>query len=339
MSFPYICTNTYSLKKILIIRFSSIGDIVLTTPLIRCLKNQLSDVELHYLTKKAFVPALECNPYLTKIHYINTHLNEVLSDLKQEKFDLVIDLHKNLRTFLLKTRLGVKSKSFNKLNFDKFLLVKFKINRLPKLHIVDRYLETVKSLGIQNDGMGLDYFISENDQLSLPNLPIPYRDGFMGAVIGGQHKTKLFPPDKWIELLKKIDKPIILLGGPGDFEMGEEIAKSFEDKAWNTCGKFSLNQSASLVKMADQIITNDTGLMHIAAAFKKPIVSLWGNTTPDFGMYPYLPQAQMHTMSMIQVHGLKCRPCSKIGYSKCPKSHFDCMNKIEIELILEEIKD
>lgn len=337
MSFPYICTNILSLKKILIIRFSSIGDIVLTTPLIRCLKKQLPAVELHYLTKKTFSPVLECNPYLDKIHYMNTHMDEVLGELKKEKFDLVLDLHKNLRTFLLKIRLRVKTKSFQKLNVEKFFLVNFKINRLPKCHIVDRYLETAKSLGIKNDGMGLDYFISENDQFSMPDLPFQYRDGFIGAVIGGQHKTKLFPIDKWVELIKKADKPFVLLGGPDDFEMGEEILRSTNEKVWNSCGKFGLNQSASLVKLADQIITNDTGLMHIAAAFKKPLISLWGNTSPDFGMYPYFPQDQTHKMSMIQVHGLKCRPCSKIGYSKCPKTHFDCMNKIDIDRIIAEL--
>lgn len=325
------------MKKILIIRFSSIGDIVLTTPLIRCLKKQLPTVELHYLTKKSFVPVLECNPYLEKTHYINTHLNEVIADLKNEKFDLIIDLHKNLRTFSLKTRLRIKSKSFRKINIQKYVLVNFKINCLPKLHIVDRYFETIKSLGVKNDGLGLDYFIPENEQLSLPDLPIQYRKGFIGAVIGGQHKTKLFPVDKWVELIRKINKPFILLGGHDDFEWGEKIAKTFEDRVWNSCGKFSLNQSASLVKIADQIITNDTGLMHIAAAFKKPIISLWGNTIPDFGMSPYLPQDQMHKMSMIQVFGLKCRPCSKIGFSKCPKVHFDCMNKIETDRIIAEL--
>ncbi len=338
MSFPYICRNTLSLKKILIIRFSSIGDIVLTTPLVRCLKKQLPGTELHYLTKKVFLPVLECNPYIDKVHYINTNISEVLLDLKKEGFDFVIDLHKNLRTFILKTRLRIKTRSFQKLNFEKFLLVNFKINRLPNLHIVDRYLETASSLGVVNDGMGLDYFIPENEQLSMPDLPIQYKDGFIGAVIGGQHETKLFPLDKWIELITKINKPIVLLGGPDDFEMGEEIAKPFGDKVWNTCGKFSLNQSASLVKIADQIITNDTGLMHIAAAFKKTIISVWGNTTPDFGMYPYMPKDQTHKMSMIQVHGLKCRPCSKIGYSKCPKTHFDCMNKMNVDKILEEIQ-
>ncbi len=325
------------MKKILIIRFSSIGDIVLTTPVIRCLKKQIQDVEIHYLTKKLFVTVLKYNPYIDKLHYIDSHLNEVAADLKNEKFDHIIDLHKNLRTFLLKIRLKKKAYSFLKLNFKKWLLVKFKINRLPKQHIVDRYLETVKHLGVQNDGLGLDYFIPENDQLSLPDLPVKFKDGFIGAVIGGKHNTKLFPVQKWIELIRKMDKPVVLLGGQEDFEAAEKIASGLEDKVWNTCGKFKLSQSASLVKIADQIISNDTGLMHIAAAFKKPIISLWGNTIPEFGMYPYLPHEQMHKVSMIQVHDLKCRPCSKIGYSKCPKDHFDCMNKIEVDQIIEEL--
>lgn len=310
---------------------------MLSTPVIRCLKQQLSGVEIHYLTKKSFVTVLKHNPYIDKLHYINSHIDEVINDLQNEKFDYIIDLHKNLRTLLLKIRLRKRVSGFKKLNYQKWLLVNFKINRLPKKHIVDRYLDTVKFLGVKNDGQGLDYFIPENDQLSLPDLPSTFKNGFIGAVIGGKHKTKLFPTEKWIALIRQINKPVVLLGGPEDFEEGEKIAGAFEGNVWNSCGKFKLSQSASLVQIADQIITNDTGLMHIAAAFKKPIISLWGNTIPEFGMYPYLPLNQMQKVSMIQVHGLKCRPCSKIGYSKCPKTHFDCMNKIESAQIIEEL--
>lgn len=325
------------MKKILIIRFSSIGDIVLTTPVIRCLKQQLEKVEIHYLTKKSFIDVLKYNPNIDKIHYINNHIKEVIADLKKEKFDLVIDLHKNLRTLSLKIRLRRKAYSLKKLNIQKWLMVNFKINRLPQKHIVDRYLDTVKFLKVKNDGLGLDYFIPENDQFSLSDLPDIFQDGFLAAVIGGKHRTKLFPLEKWIELIKIINKPMILLGGQEDVMNGDRIAKIFENKILNACGKFNLNQSASLLKISDYVITNDTGLMHIAAALKKPIISLWGNTIPEFGMYPYLPIEQMQKASIIQVNGLKCRPCSKIGYSKCPKGHFDCMNKIEIKQIIDEL--
>ncbi len=326
------------MKKILIIRFSSIGDIVLTTPVVRCLKKQLPEAEIHYLTKKKFLTVLQNNPYIDKLHCIEHHIKEVLPELKKEKYDHIIDLHKNLRTLHLKTILRRPVSSFKKLNKQKWLLVKFKINRLPNVHIVDRYMDTIKFLGVKNDGQGLDYFIPEDEQIGPSELPIEFRDGFVGAVIGGKHKTKLFPTEKWIELIGKTDLPFILLGGPEDEEEGEKIAGNFGLRVMNSCGKFTLNQSASLVEIADHIVTNDTGLMHIAAAFKKPIVSVWGNTVPEFGMYPYLPYNQIHKMSIIQVSDLKCRPCSKIGYKKCPKGHFDCMQKVDVDQILEEIQ-
>ncbi|MDB5121707.1 MAG: glycosyl transferase [Sphingobacteriales bacterium] len=309
--------------KILIIRFSSIGDIVLTTPVIRCLKQQLKDAEVHYLTKKNFKAVLAHNPYIDKLHLLDHDLSKTISELKAEKFDCVIDLHHNLRTFIIKTRLGVKSTSFDKLNWQKWLLVNLRVNKMPNIHIVDRYLDTVQLLGVSNDGLGLDYFLAYDYSLS-DLLPTTHQ-GFLGLVIGAQHATKRLPTNKLIELCQNLNKPIVLLGGKEDFERGEQIAHS-NNHVFNGCGKFSLDQSAYLVKMATSIITHDTGLMHIASAFNKPIVSVWGNTVPEFGMYPY----QVNKSIIVEVNGLPCRPCSKIGYQKCPKGHFKCMNDINV---------
>jgi ADP-heptose:LPS heptosyltransferase len=146
--------------KILIIRFSSIGDIILTTPVVRCLKTQLDDVEIHYATKQNFKSIFEENPYIDKMHYLSGGLRDFIAGLKKEKFDYVIDLHHNLRSRIIKTALGVKSYSFNKLNWEKWLFVNLKINKLPNVHIVDRYLDTIKNLGVKNDSLGLDYFYS-----------------------------------------------------------------------------------------------------------------------------------------------------------------------------------
>ncbi len=313
--------------KILIIRFSSIGDIVLTTPVIRCLKQQVEGVEVHYLTKKAFNSLLANNPYIDKIHLLNDKISETVSELEEEKFDYIIDLHNNLRTRLIKLRLNVKAKSFDKLNLKKFLLVNFKINTLPTKHIVDRYLETVSFLGVKNDGQGLDYFFNqEHDLTSL--LPVSYRQ-YIGLVIGAQHATKRLPVSKLIEICRKLNQPVVLLGGKDDSERGEEICLKSGNLVFNGCGKFSLDESAFLVKNAQQIISHDTGLMHIAAAFDKKIISVWGNTVPEFGMYPYMVTEQ----KIMEVKGLKCRPCSKIGYEKCPLGHFKCMNDQDVEIL------
>ena len=313
--------------KILIIRFSSIGDIVLTTPVIRCLKTQLPHAEIHYLTKGAFQTVLEANPYIDKLHLLEKKLKDSVKALKAEKFDYVIDLHHNLRTFLIKTKLGVKASSFNKLNYEKWMLVNFKRNILPSVHIVDRYLKTVEFLGVKNDNQGLDYFLQK--EYNLTDLLPPSHQKFLGLVIGAQHATKRLPQYKLIEICHKFQQPIVLLGGKDDQERSQEIALKGGAHVFDGCGKFSLDQSAYLVKMADQIISHDTGLMHIAAAFDKKVTSVWGNTVPEFGMYPY----QITESKIVEVEHLGCRPCSKIGYRKCPLGHFKCMNDIDVSRI------
>jgi ADP-heptose:LPS heptosyltransferase len=315
--------------KILIIRFSSIGDIVLTTPVIRCIKKQVPGVEVHFLMKKPYESVLQHNPYIDKKHFFEDDYRKIVVELKKEKFDLIIDLQKNFRSLKIKRSLGVKSFSFNKLNIQKWILVNFKINILPKVHIVDRYMETVKSLGVINDGEGLDYFISSEDERVISELPETHRKNFIGWVIGAKHNTKMLPMEKLISIGQKIKSPIVLLGGKYDFERGEKLAETDRLKFFNACGKFTLNQSAALVKHASKIITHDTGLMHIAAAFNKPIISIWGNTVPEFGMTPYTvqsPESGVRNESVIlEVRGLSCRPCSKIGFEKCPRGHFKCM--------------
>ena len=313
--------------KILVVRFSSIGDIVLTTPVVRMLKKQLN-AQVHYITKSSYVSLLKNNPYIDSVYQIENSITEIISDLKKEKYDYVIDLHSNLRTQVLKFRLGVPAKSFNKLNMEKFMLTYFKLNNMPKIHIVDRYLETVKHLGIKNDNQGLDFFLSAIDKIDISVFPKDY----IVFVIGGQHATKILPNEKIISIIKKVNKPVLLVGGSEDFKRGEQIIGNTNNTI-NTCGKYSILQSASLVKQAKMVITHDTGMMHIAAAFQQKIYSVWGNTVPEFGMYPYLESVQS---KRIEVKNLNCRPCSKIGYDKCPKGHFKCMQEIDENLFLSE---
>lgn len=318
--------------KILIIRFSSIGDIVLTTPVVRCLSLQLN-TEIHYLTKKSYESILITNPYVNKVWTIEKEVTEIQAELKQENFDYIIDLHKNLRTLRLKTYLQKKSFSFNKLNIEKWLMVNLKINRLPNIHIVERYLETVKSLNIKNDGQGLDYFIPKEDSINLSQFLI--KEGsdldinnrkIRAFVIGAAHATKRLPTKKISSICNEITKQttdlILLLGGPDDVERSLEIIKNTNKNVLNLCGKLNLNQSASVIQQVDEVITHDTGLMHIAAAFQKKITSVWGNTIPEFGMYPYLNESQF---KILEIKSLPCRPCSKIGHQECPKGHFNCM--------------
>jgi ADP-heptose:LPS heptosyltransferase len=323
------------LRKILVIRFSSIGDIVLTTPVIRALKTQ-TKAEIHFLTKEKYNVILAENPYIDKIHLLKENFSETLTELRRENFDFIVDLHKNLRSFRIKQGLRKPSASFPKANPQKWLMVNFKINKLPENHIVDRYFEAARSLNVNNDGKGLDYFIPEKDFVELKDFPLLKKQKFIAFVIGGRHNTKIFPPDKAAAVINRLNYPVVLIGAKEDESRARQIKESCtHDRVLNACGKLNLNQSASLIRQAGLVITNDTGLMHIAAAFKKPVISIWGNTIPEFGMYPYEP-GEEYKVVLAQVEGLKCRPCSKLGYDKCPKNHFRCMKEQDEEFIVSE---
>ena len=320
--------------RFLILRFSSIGDIVLTTPVVRCLKQQMPEAEIHYITKPQFKSLLENNPYIDKVHILKESFTETIQELKYEHFDYIIDLHRNIRTARIKNRLKIISFSFNKLNWEKWLLVNFKKNKLPDIHIVDRYLETLKIFDIVNDNKGLDYFIPPEDEVDPSSISDELKNGYVAVVVGAYHNTKKLTKNKIISICKKINAPVLLLGGPGDKQDGEEIKKAVAEKIYNACGNFSINQSASLVKQANLILTPDTGLMHIASAFKKKIISVWGNTVPEFGMYPYLPDPESEIM---EIKGLSCRPCTKIGFKECPKKHFKCICDLDDNHIAQRI--
>ncbi|MBI1836631.1 MAG: glycosyltransferase family 9 protein [Flavobacteriia bacterium] len=325
--------------KILVVRFSSIGDVVLTTPIVRCLKKQLPEAEVHFITKKAFAPVLEDNLYLDKLITIQKSIKEVIVDLKKEKYDWIIDLHKNVRTLSLKKKIGVQSKSFPKLNIEKWLFVQFKINQMTSMHIVDRYFETVKHLGVKNDLLPCDFFINKTSQINIEKEFQLNAKSFLAIAIGAQFATKRLPFSKLKEIIQQINTPIVLVGGAMDKALAIEIQQTFPTKKiHNACGDFSLQQSASIIEQSKAILSNDTGLMHIASCFQIPTISIWGNTVPDLGMFPYFPN-QKQLFSMHEVENLKCRPCSKIGFKECPKKHFKCMNLQDSEAIISDIKD
>ncbi len=320
------------MKRFLIIRFSSIGDIVLTTPIVRCLRKKFPGAQIHYLTKSAFAPILQANPNIDKVFSLEGSAKSVIEKLKKEEYNHIIDLHKNFRSKKVILSLGIKSTSFRKLNVEKFMMVKFKMNLLPKIHIVDRYFEAVNILGVKNDKEGLDFFIPEKETISKNNLPPIYNV----LVVGAAHNTKSLTEKQLIEIAQKSVLPIVLVGGKKEKELADKIVSQVKENIFNTCGEMNLFQSAIAIKNANCIITPDTGMMHIASSFKKRIISIWGNTIPDFGMYPYLPNNKdLHTS--FEVKDLSCRPCSKIGFNECPKGHFKCINNIDLDGIVREM--
>ncbi len=317
--------------KFLVIRLSSIGDIVLTSPLLRCLKKQVPNSEIHFLVKKRYEEVIAYNPYIDNIWFYQNNMGKLIKDLRKEHFDYIIDLHHNLRTFRIKTRLRILSFSFNKLNFEKWLMVNFKINRLPENHIVERYLDTLKLFDIKDDGEGLDYFTCPEDELFPEETASLISKKFVALCIGAQHFTKKMPPEMLAMICNRSSKPVIILGGKEDESSAELICSISKNKnITNLAGKIRINQSAIVIKKSTVVVTHDTGMMHIAAAYKKKVLSIWGNTIPEFGMYPFRPG---NGSEIFEVKGLPCRPCSKIGFRKCPKSHFKCMRDQDIEKI------
>ncbi len=236
--------------KYLIIRLSSIGDIVLTTPVIRCLKKQVENCEIHFVTKQKHALIVKSNPYIQQVHILNENISELISELKNERFDYVIDLHQNFRSNRIKSGLNVTSFTFEKLNIQKFLLVNFKLNRLPAGHIVDRYMKTISVFDVVNDGEGLDFFIPENENYNKELLPGSFRNQYIAFVIGGTYFTKKLPVEKIKEICKRLNIPVILLGGKNELRVGEEVAESSGGTILNMAGKINLNESASLIRSA-----------------------------------------------------------------------------------------
>ncbi len=317
-----------AIKKILIIRFSSIGDIIYTSPVVRCLKQQIKGLEIHYITKQSYSFLLSKNPYLDKLIFLKPSLKETIKELKAENYDHIIDLHNTIRSSVIKFRLGVPSSTFDKQRLKKWMALKFKINRVKPVHLVDRYLETVKFMGVVNDQQPIDYFMERSYRLE-DLLPPSHQEGYIAMIIGATHFTKRMPNNKVAELCKKLSAPVALLGGKDVLENGRIIAEAAGANVYNACGRISFDESVFLVKNAVSIIGFDTGLTHVAEAFNKRITSIWGSTIPELlGVQPY----KVDEVYEAGVE-LPCRPCSKFGLPKCPLGHFKCMNDINLDAI------
>ena len=311
------------MKKILIIRFSSIGDIVLTSPIIRCIKLQ-TDVELHFLTKKQYSIILESNPYIDKLIFFKK-IKSTLKELKSEDYDVIIDLQNNIRSLWLKLNLRMTAFTVCKRNWQKFLYINFGIDSL-KDHVVDRYFKTVKKIHVINDGKGLEYFIGPNI-----NIDFDVEKKFIAWAIGGTYEQKTLSKEQIIETCNNLSIPIVLLGGDNEKEIASQIIKDSKNRfIFNFCGNLSLDESAYLIKKSYLVLTNDTGLMHIAASFKKRIISFWGCTKPALGFSPYMA----HEQSCQIIFNPLSRPCSKHG-SSCRIRNKGCVKNILSNQILD----
>jgi heptosyltransferase-2 len=263
-------------------------------------------------------------------------------------------LHKNYRTYKIQKALGVPSLSYKKLSLQKFVLTKLHLNFMPMRHIVDRCLDALSSLGVVNDGKGLDYFIPKDTTINAAALPASFESGYIALVIGASYATKKLPVSALQQLCHKIPYPIVLIGGKEDEAEGAAVEAINPIKVWNACGKFNLQESALLVKQSRTVISHDTGFLYIACAFHKKTVAIWGATSPALQVEPYYPTVQQVNQTTLNtetastilnsnemyfnaiVPNLPCQPCSNYGTKQCPQGHFACMKKQDLQSIADK---
>jgi len=318
--------------RLLFIRFSAIGDIILASPALRCAKQQIPGVEIHFLTKKSMKAVSEANPYVDQFHYFDKDLSATIQELKACKFDYIIDLHKNLRTLRIRLAVGVPYLSYNKLSVEKFLLTKFQVNRMADRHISMRSVDTLAPLGVTYDGKGLDYFVpSEVSQ------PVFFPEGYVAVVIGASYATKKLPLASLKVLCSQIPHPIVLVGGKEEVADGEALALLDPARIVNTCGAYSLHESALIVQKAKVVISHDTGMLYIACAFEKNVIAIWGATSPALQVEPFMPIDSKAQVFQSIVPDLPCQPCSNFGTKTCPKGHFACMKQQDLPEIARQV--
>lgn len=323
--------------KFLIIRFSSIGDIVLTTPVISTIKQNFPNAKVHFLTKKEFSDVLIYNPKISQIWFFEKgKLNPLIHQLKTQQFDYIIDLHNNLRSHWVTFCLYAPTSTFNKENWKKWKMVNLK-SRINVEHVVKRYLHTLNKFQIPyTQELPLEYYCGNEAEIQVNHLLQTYElnNPFLCIVLSATHFTKKWLKEYYVELIDKIPFNIVLIGGKSEQNDGVWIEKNLTNskRLLNLCGKLSINQSAAIIKKSEWVITHDTGMMHIACAYQKKMIVLWGNTCPEIGFAPYQnPNAINISLK------LDCKPCSKLGLNQCPKGHFRCMKNITPDLVMKEL--
>lgn len=315
----------------LLIRLSSMGDVVLTTPLIRALHERFPEAKLHFLTKRPYMPILAHHPLLYAVHAWGEHVG-----LYHERWTGVIDLQKNLRTLPLRWRLRYERfTTFPKENRKKWLMVRWK-RAIPIRHVVERYGEALRPWGITSEALGpLEIHIPPEVESKvqaelahkLPSVP------WIAVGLGGTYQTKRWLPEYFQTLLSRLELPVILLGGKAEEIEARFIAEGLPVPVVLGAGRYSVLETAAAIKAASVLLSHDTGTAHLGAAVGTPTVVLWGNTIPAFGMTPWrVPYLG------IEAEHLACRPCSKLGFDRCPKQHHDCMRALTPDYVEKRVR-
>ena len=380
-------------KKILIIRQSAIGDIILTTPLVRSVRSAYPDAQIDFLTNQEFIDLVRHNPHISKVIAYDKKtgfagLYALKKQLMAEKYDWIIDLHNSLRSRFLRLFLGILSdvkeiSIYEKPYIARKLLINFKKDIYPKPYkkVLFKYFDAVSNgnlnknidKNIQYDGKGTEVFFGEINNQNIDNLlgnktyiNAKITTNIITICPAASAFTKQWLPEYFAKLIvnllsyynidnqqnnqqnnQKNDQnsvKIVLLGGKADIFVCENIIKMVTEiltisnkntselvisQVISLAGKCNLLDSAALLARSKVVITNDTGMMHLAEAQNKPVLAIFGSTVEAFGFYPFLEKSEVVEQK------LACRPCSQSGESACPKGHFKCMRDILPEKIYE----
>lgn len=326
-------------KRILIIRFSSIGDIVLTFTVASTIKSLYPHCTIDFVTKPQFKELLNACPDLDTIYTLTGTVAQLRKEIDFNQYDAILDLHHNLRSRILLGFQFCKVYRFPKNNIEKWLLTTFKTR--PKIirHVTERYLETLSAYTkAPIVGIAPAYRVPDASKIDIKETFQVEPSKYVAVAIGAQFATKRMPTDLLVELIQKINLPVLLLGAKEDQLTANEILEQCTSNIiFSAVGTATIHESAWLVKNAKALLTHDTGLMHIGASFEVPLHVIWGNTTRDFGMYPY--RVEQEQVFNYEVSGLSCRPCSKIGHQSCPKGHFSCMRQQDLVAIANAINE
>jgi lipopolysaccharide heptosyltransferase II len=333
-----------AIEKILVVRLSSIGDIILTTPLLRSLKTTYPDARITFLIKKQFEELLASSPYIDELITFDKKdglagLKKIKRHLKEQQFDIFLDIHKNWRSRYLRFCLGTKkTTSYNKLIFKRTLLIWFKINLYRRIKpVYERYFDSVKDFGIHYDGKGTDIHVPEGKLEKVRSMLSCAGYNFENPLViicpSATYFNKRWKREGFIEtarfLIREKSAFVVVHGGKEDAALCDNIAANIGKRAVSLAGLFSLSESAALLRLSSLVIANDSGLLHLAQSQKRPVVGIYGPTTRELG---YFPVEQDSTV--IETH-LSCRPCTHNGLDSCPKKHFRCLNDIPTASVIK----
>jgi len=328
--------------NILLVRFSAIGDILLTTPLLRALRARHPGARITYVTRTAFVPLLAHNPHLTEVigWERGTPLSALAGRLRKAGFTHQLDLHGSLRSRLLRWRVGGRWTTYPKHRVPRAVLIRTKRSIYRDVRpVAERYFDAAGDLDVQPDGGPAQCFLSASStrdaERFLEAADIGLSRQLIALAPGAAHATKRWPIHHWTELSHRLigmGNDIVVVGGPEDAGLAERLSPAFRGRGSSAAGRFDLAGTAALLRRARALISGDTGVMHLATAVGTPVVALFGPTVERFGFFPYRAKA-----AVVQ-KDLSCRPCSAHGSARCPRKHHRCLQDLMPEEVLEALR-